>query len=64
MEEFLCPRWQSQIQVFLGKYHLSSARYNKKKKKKKKKKKREVSHMDWMPIQITEISSYLFKAHN
>ena len=23
-----------------------------------------VSHMDWMPIQITEITSYLSKAHN
>jgi len=26
--------------------------------------KRKISHMDWMPIQITEITSYLFKAHN
>jgi len=26
--------------------------------------KRKVSHMDWMPIQITEITSYLSKAHN
>ena len=24
----------------------------------------EISHMDWMPIQITEITSYLSKAHN
>ena len=26
--------------------------------------KRKGSHMDWMPIQITEITSYLSKAHN
>jgi len=26
--------------------------------------KRKVSHMDWMPIQIMEITSYLSKAHN
>ena len=26
--------------------------------------KRKVSHMDWMPIQITESTSYLSKAHN
>ena len=26
--------------------------------------KRKVSYMGWMPIQITEITSYLFKAHN
>jgi len=25
---------------------------------------RKVSHMDWMPIYITEITSYLPKAHN
>ena len=25
---------------------------------------RKVSHMGWMPIQITEITSYLSKAHN
>ena len=24
----------------------------------------EISHMDWMSIQITEITSYLSKAHN
>jgi len=24
----------------------------------------EISHMDWMPIQITEITSYLSKTHN
>jgi len=26
--------------------------------------KRKISHMDWRPIQITEITSYLLKAHN
>jgi len=26
--------------------------------------KRKVSHMDWMPILITEITSYLSKPHN
>ena len=26
--------------------------------------KRKVSHIDWVPIQITEITSYLSKAHN
>jgi len=26
--------------------------------------KRKISHMDWRPIQITEITSYLSKAHN
>ena len=26
--------------------------------------KREISHMDWRPIQITEITSYLSKGHN
>jgi len=26
--------------------------------------KRSVSHMEWMPIQITEITSHLSKAHN
>jgi hypothetical protein len=30
----------------------------------RKEKKRKVSHMDWMPKQITEITSYLSKAHN
>ena len=26
--------------------------------------KRKISHMDWRPIQITEITSHLLKAHN
>ena len=26
--------------------------------------KRNISHMDWRPIQITEITSYLLKVHN
>jgi len=30
----------------------------------RREKKRKVSYMGWMPIQITEITSYLSKAHN
>jgi len=30
----------------------------------KKEQKMKVSYMDWIPIQITEITSYLSKAHN
>jgi len=29
----------------------------------KREQKRKISHMDWRPIQITEITSYLLKAH-
>ena len=30
----------------------------------RRKQERKVSHMGWMPLQITEITSYLSKAHN
>ena len=30
----------------------------------RKEQKSKVNHMDWMPIKITEITSYLSKAHN
>ena len=40
------------------------ARHNERAEWVRREQERKVSHMDWMPIQIMEITSYLSKAHN
>jgi len=40
------------------------AQHNERAERVRREQKRKVSFMDWMPIQVTEITSYLSKAHN
>ena len=57
------PLWQKQ-RLTGSHYGEKEAQSNERAEWIRREQKRKVSHKDWMPIQITEITSYLSKAHN
>jgi len=58
------PPSKAQAETYWKSLWGEGAQHNERAEWLRREQKRKVSHMDWMPIQITEITSYLFKAHN
>jgi len=58
------PPSMAEAEIYLKSLWEEEAQYNERAEWIRTEQKRKVNHMDWMPIQITEITSYLSKTHN
>ena len=58
------PRSMAEAETYWKSLCREEAQHNERSEWIRREQKRKISHMDWRPTQITEITSYLLKAHN